>query len=156
MRMLLVIGLALSVALYGLYAYLTVDRRGDEERIRSLIENAVHALNERDLGGAMRNVSENYRDSENLNRDRLRMLAAQALRSERPFAVYADVGELSVFDDSATVKVTATVKDAVGRSIYNRDLELTLKREDARHAGLLPAKLWRVVNIQNLGIGDQF
>jgi hypothetical protein len=155
MRMLWSVSLAIALACYGLFAYLTLDRRSDEVKIRSLIEDTVAAIGKRDLGGTMRCVSENYRDAEELNRDRLRMLVAQAFRAEPEYTASADVRTLSVEGDSAVVFLRAVVKSRLGESIYNRELVLSFRRESGRHALIVPTKVWRVVSAQNLGLANQ-
>jgi hypothetical protein len=155
MRVLWSVTLAVAVASYTLFAYVTVDRRGDEAKIKSLLDRTVVAVNKRDIGGAMRCISENYKDSENLNRDRLRVLCAQAFRAEPEFSATAEVSSSSVQGTEATVALRALVKTKNQEAIYDRRLVLTLRQESARHMWLIPTKVWRVVSVDNLGLANQ-
>lgn len=156
MRVIWSVTLAVALASYTLFAYVTVDRRGDEAKIKSLIDRTVVAVNKRDIGGAMRCVSENYKDAEGLNRDRLRVLCAQAFRSEPEFTATAEVDSSSVQATEATVSLRAFVKTRKNESVYDHRLVLTLRQEPARHMLLVPTKVWRVVSVDNLGLADQF
>jgi len=155
MRTLLSVTLAIAVACYAVFAYVTVDRRGDEAKITALIADTVNAVNKRDLGGAMRCVSENYTDEEGLNRDRLRVLVAQTFRAEPEFTATADVSKSSMQSDTATVALRAVVKTRLGESIYDRGLVLSLRKESARRALILPTEVWRVVSVEGLGLQNQ-
>ncbi|MGB9618977.1 MAG: hypothetical protein ACPL7K_01035, partial [Armatimonadota bacterium] len=93
-RTLLWVTFLLIAAAYGIYAVATLDRRADEVRIRSLIADTARAVQKRDLGGTIACLSRHYSDDRGFNYDRLRMLAAQALRTEFEYSVSAEVDSL--------------------------------------------------------------
>lgn len=156
MRVLLSVGLAIALACYGLFAYLTLDRRPDQDRIESLIKDTVDAINKRDLGGTVACLSENYGDAEGMNRDRLRMIVAQAFRAQPEYVATAELGELDIRKSHATVDLHAVVKNRLGEPIYDRKLVLRLTREKARHALIFPTYAWRVRRVENLSLASQF
>ncbi|MCX8053116.1 MAG: hypothetical protein N3B12_04860 [Armatimonadetes bacterium] len=142
----------LIVAVYGGYALVTVDRRPDEVRIRSMIANTVTAVQNRDLGGTIACISRSYRDDQGLNFDRLRVLIAQAFRAETSYTASARVNYLKVKGDSAEVGLRAEVQELGEGLIYSRNLTLHLRSEHMRHMGIVPTKVWRVVRVDNLGL----
>jgi hypothetical protein len=155
MRMLLSVSLALALACYGLFAYVTLDRRADDVQIKTLIADTVTAMNKRDLSGTVRCLSEKYTDQEGLNHDRLRMLVAQAFRAEPAFTAAVELSAPSIEGSDATVSLQAVVKGKMGDRIYNHKLVLHLRKESVRHMGIMPAKVWRVVGVENLGLASQ-
>lgn len=156
MRLLFSVSLAIALACYGLFAYVTLDRRGDEAKIESVVKDTVDALNKRDLGGTLRCLSQDYKDDEGLNRDRLSVLVAQALRSQPNFIASAELVSIDLHGGRATVTLRALVMGKLGDVIYNRKLVLDFRKEDGRHALIMPTKVWRVVSVQNLGFASQF
>ena len=138
-----------------LWGVLTVDRRGDEARIRSLIEDTVTAIQKRDLGGVMRCVSGDYRDDDGNSYDKLRMLVAQALRAETEYKASAEIRRIAIGKDRAVVELQAAVTSGEGiRMDYKRDLTLLWRKESARHLLIIPVSVWRVVKAENLAIPD--
>lgn len=145
-----------AVVGYLIFAWVTLDRRSDEQRIAGLVADTVEAVNKRDLGGALRYVSRDYRGEDGLNRERLRMLAAQALRSEADFHASARIEHLAVRGEEATALVYASVEDEQGRALYARELTLSLVLEPARHALVFPVRAWRIKSVGNLGADHVF
>ena len=142
----------LIVVIYGIYAFVTVDRRPDEVRIRTMIADTVMAIQNRDLGGTIACVSRHYSDDQGLNYDKLRMLAYQSLTIDTRYTASADIGSLRIDEDDASVELSAEVKAVGGDYIYKRDLTLHLRRERTRHMGVIPTRVWRVVKVENLGL----
>lgn len=101
-----VAGLALAYAIYGIA---TVDRRTDEQQILSLIDNTARAVENHNFSGAIEAVSKHYKDDSGLTYDRLRVLAAQAMREEITYKVSAKPGPVGILGDSASVQVRVTV-----------------------------------------------
>jgi len=156
MRTILSVSLAIALAGYVIFAWLTVDRRGDDARIRSLFADTVVAVNKRDLGGAMRWVSEEYKDENGLNHDRLRMLVAQGLRVEKDFTASGELLSLNVQGDEAKATVHALVKDESGETLYDRNLSVSLRKESGRHAWFVSTTVWRVVSVRYLDLEQLF
>lgn len=156
MRLLRDVGLITAVVGYLLFAWVTLDRRGSEERIVSLVEDAVKAVNERDLGGVLRYVSRDYRDDEGFNRERIRMLLAQGMRTETKYHASARVDDITVGGDQAVLRVFVSVENDIGAVFYKRTLTLRLRQEAARHALIFPVKTWRIVSAGDLGINETF
>ena len=147
--------LILAGLTWVLYGVLTVDRRGDEAQIRSLIEETVSAIQERNLSGVMRCVSGDYKDNDGNSYDRLRMLVAQALRAETEYKASAEIQRIAIGKDRAAVELIANVTSGEGiRVNYKRDLTLLWRKEPARHLLIIPVSVWRVVKADNLSIPD--
>lgn len=144
--------LAGIVAIYCIYAIATVDRTNDRQQIRALIQNAVDAVQKRNIGGAMSCVSKAYRDENDLNYDRLRLLAARAFRADFQYKVRVDLQSLQIEGENATVKLHALVEDSGGTELYNRNVTLILRKEPTHHMLFVPVKVWRVISTQNLGL----
>lgn len=155
MRLIIGASLAAAFVAYGLFAYVTLDRRVDDLQIQSMVEDTVTAVNKQDLGGTIRCVSENYKDSEGLSRDRLRMIVAQAFRADPGFRVSAKIVETNVARDTAVVPVHAVIKDRLGQKIFDKTLVLQMRKEKARHMWILPTRAWRVTGITNEGWLDR-
>lgn len=141
-----------AFAAYGLYAFATLDRRGDDEVLRGIILDAARAAENRDVGGIMESVSTDYKDSAGLNHDQIRMLAAQAVRSDVQFKMNADIDSLSISRDSAKAQVHVTALNPYGGRLYDRDLTIKFVREPARHMLVIPTRAWRVKSIDNHGL----
>lgn len=152
MRTFLWAAAAVLAVAYGIYAAVTLDRRPDQERILSLLERTARAVEDRDLSGVVAGISRDYRDESGLTYDRLRVLAAQALRTQTAYRVSADPGPVGIVGDTASVDVRARVMREDGTVIYERTVELELTREKARHALLIPTKTWRITATRNLGV----
>lgn len=140
-------------AIYIIYAVATVDRRDDESQIRSMIENATVAVQKRDLSRTIGCVSEKYNDGA-MNYDRLRLVVAQALRTEANYTARSEIRSLDIDGEKATVEVFASVKPSGGGTLYERTITLSLTREPARHAFIVPTKAWRITSSSNLGLMD--
>lgn len=156
MRAIIWITIATLAAGYGLFAYLTLDRRGDEEQLSSIFARTAQAAEKRDLSGTIACVSAKYKDADGLNHDRLRMLTAQALQTEQKFTVDYTLKSTKILGDVATVEVALKVKGADGVStIYNRDLTVVFTKESGRHALIMPASYWRVTSVDGLGLAQE-
>jgi len=156
MRKVIWVTLAVLVLGYGVFALATLDRRADDEQIRSLFVQAADAVAKRDTGGALSLVSADYKDASGLNYDRLRLLTAQALHSEQKFTVDYKLANITISGDTATAGVDLTVNGGdPGRTIYKRLLTVTLHKENIRHALIIPTKVWHVTSIENLGLSPE-
>lgn len=156
MRTVIWIILPAIVVAYFIYAFATVNRAGDEAQLRALFADATVAIQQRDLGGAISHVSQNYKDDSGTNYDRLRMLTAQALRIETKYNAESTINRLTITGDQATASVHFVVNpQAGGSTLYTRDLTIYLAKEKAWHALVIPAKVWRVTRIESLGLSPQ-
>jgi len=150
-----VIGLVVAVLVLGyvVFAWATVDRRGDEVRIAAMIQRAARAVQARQVGTIISCVSQDYRDDSELNRDGLRLLLTQALWDEPRYKCRARIEKLTVTGDTAEAQVHATVTSLdSGDTIYNRTVTLLFLREDGRHALIMPVKIWRAIGSRNAAL----
>ena len=142
------------MVVYGIWAVATVDRRDDEVVIRELITNAAVALEESDVGGALRCVSKDYKDEAGVNYNQLKSLVLQAIWSEINYTVDAPIASLRVDGDQATAEVDARVtRTDKSEVIYNRRLTVHFEKENGRHMWVAPVRVWRVRSIENLALG---
>lgn len=153
MRKITFIILIALVAAYGAYALVTLDRRSDEEKVSALVANGTEAIQTRDLSAAMSCISKNYEDEAGMNYERLRTVIAQALQTETDYTVYTSTKDVKQNGDKVIVDVHVDVKSKKdGSKMYNRDLTISMQKESARHALILPVKVWRVTSFTNLGL----
>lgn len=155
------IGAAVFVAVYAVYAFVTVDRRSDEVVIRSIITDASSAAGNRNAGGVVTCLSRDYRDDAGNSYLRLRQFVAQAMKAQIDYSVQTNIGEVNVEGSQATVDVAVKVTQARSADpLYERLLTVHFSKEPGRHALVVPVKVWRVTTVDNLGlerlIGDEF
>ncbi len=147
----LIVALAI-VVIYVATAMLTVDRQSDQAQIDTLIAQGVTATQNRNLSDLVSCVSRDYKDDSGLNYDRLRVVLAQAFKSETNYTVTTSKQTTDMDGDKATVTLHVILKNP-GGVFYDRDLTILLAKEDARHMLIVPTKAWRVVGSKNLGFG---
>lgn len=144
---------SIIAAAYLVFAFATVDCRDDQTRISDLISQSARALEKRDLGGAICYVSESYKDPSGTNYNQLRSILAQALRTEQNYYLNYTVKEIRIVGDTADISLAIAVRSVNNHCLlYKRDLNITLTKENGRHALILPATFWRVTSIDNLGL----
>lgn len=141
--------LAITI-IYVATALLTVEHGTDQARINAVIAQGVAATQSQDLSGLVSCLSKDYKDDSGLNYDRLRVVLAQAMRSEANYTITASGQTIHIDGDQATVKLHVTLKHP-GEVFYDRDITVMLAKENARHMLIVPIKTWRVVGSQNLG-----
>ncbi|MGQ9454492.1 MAG: hypothetical protein ACUVRS_07360 [Armatimonadota bacterium] len=144
--------LLLAMMGYIVWALITLDKRPDKVQIRDLVYSTVDAVRNRNLEGAVACISRRYRDEEGFNYERLRLMAADALRIERPFDVAARVVSIKITGLHAVLKIDARARFLDEDLVYRRSLTVHLNKEHARHAGVIPIRVWRVVRIEGLGL----
>lgn len=152
-------GLLLAVA--GLLLFVNSrPRPRPEELIRAALNDAASAAQKRSVGGVMQVVSEGYRDSNNLNKQRLALLLNRSYRMSRGTAYSAHVNVLRVVPDEKRPRDEALVFTTV--SVFNpstneqyygsNDQTVTFKmrREPGRRYLIFPDEHWRIVSVVNL------
>jgi hypothetical protein len=152
MRTAIWLALAVLAGAYFIYAAATLDRRGDGDQIRSLVSDTATAIGKCDLDGTIRCVSADYKDDDGLTHDKLRMLLAQAFRSDSSFTTRATVEGLTIRGSAASALVHAVVRSSAGAVIYDRNLTLSLRKQRGRHAWVWPVDVWRVTSVRGLRI----
>lgn len=152
MRKAIWIAVLVIVIAYVAVAFATQDRRSDQAKVDALVARGTQAVRDRNLIGVVSCVSTNYRDEAGIGYDRLRILLAQAMRTETNYTLTTS-SPVTTFDgDQATVTLHITLKHAIGDPFYDRDLTLELAKENASHMLIVPAKQWRVTGSRNLGL----
>ncbi|GEM_PF-889399 len=154
MRKIILLAAAVLALGYAVFAWATVDRRGDEAQIRSVIRDAADAVRVRGVNTIISHVSADYQDDSGLSRDSLRLLVGQALWDEsQRYRCEARIEELTVNGDKAEVVTHATITSyESGERVYDRTLTLLFARESGRHAVILPVKTWRVIGSRDAGL----
>lgn len=153
MRIILTITTLAILTAYAIYGFATVERRSDEAQIQGLFVNAADAVQKRNLNGALSCLSKDYKDDQGRNYDAIRLLAVNIMKNgEVNYTVDAKPGKVVVSGDEATLQARVKAKGTKSEFEYEREMTLHLTRENGRHAWFLPAKVWRVTNIENLGI----
>ena len=153
MRKIVWIVLITLAAVYTTYALVTLDRRSDEAQIAALVASGTKAVGERDLSTAMSCISKKYKDKSGMNYERLRAVIAQTLQAENDYTVNTTTQNVELNGDKVIVEVHVDVKSKNdGSSMYDRNLTINMHKESARHALILPVKVWRVTSFTNLGL----
>lgn len=145
------IAFAVVVILAAGYVFLTNDRRPDEIRISSLIDDVTKAANARNLSVCMSAVSSDFKTESDINKDRLRMLVAQAFRSEPNFKMQTSLKNLIINGNTAQAVVYVDIRGwSEGSDSYRKDVNVTLKKESNKRLLIFPSNSWRVTKLDTL------
>ena len=145
------IALAVIVVAAVCYVLFTTDRRTDEVQVTSLVDEITKAANARDLSKSMSYISENFVYESDINKDRLRMLVAQAFRSETNFSMQTTLKSLTINGDEANAVIYVDIKGwNEGSENYQKDVNVILKKEPAKRLLVFPSSKWRVTNVDSL------
>jgi hypothetical protein len=143
-----------GVPFFIIYGFATIDRRSDEDKIRSAVLLASNAAAHKNLGGTLEVVSQNYKDGEMLNYDRMRAVLAQVFYSDVNYNLKVKIKKITVGDKSSSADLHAIVTYSKGTIIpYDRDVRLIFEKEKAHHLLFFPVSVWRVTKAENLGLG---
>lgn len=145
----------LAPVLLGIYlaiALFTVDHGSDQAKIEAVIARGEAAAQERDLAELVSCVSRRYSDQTGLNYERLRILIANAMRSEGPYRVAVSEQKIKIEDDRAIVNLRVTISRPDGAAFYDHKLTLIFAKEPARHMLIIKTDAWRVISSENLAL----
>ena len=118
----------------------------DQVQITDQLEAARAAGEAHDVGGIMRIVSEKYHDSNVSGPAQLRFLLDK-VQGDTAIRVTQSIPVVSVQGDTATSTSHLRIVTAANeRVLYEHDVTLHWAREDGNRLGVIPAKVWRVVN----------
>lgn len=147
--------LFITTIIFVSYAYLTVDNSSDDIKIAALFRQATQAANDKDLSGLISKVSNNYKDSEGLSKDRLRLLIVQVFRNSGKFNVETTIEKTVINEDKAEVTIKADIKSTnLDVDFIERTITFNLEKEKGYHMGVIPTKFWRVVKSSGFDFGD--
>jgi hypothetical protein len=129
-----------------------------------MIDASEQAVEQRNVSGMMRHVSEEYRDSNGLRRDQIRLYVAQTLRDADTVTVNISEPSLRIQlapdGKEATCEFDASFSttDTTGTAFPTRHFHLTLdlKKEPARIFGAFPTHAWRVTSASGYGALEGF
>ncbi len=152
MKRILLLIILVSIATYLIWGFATLDRRPDKVQVRSLINAVEEAIRDRNLQALMSCISRNYRDDEGINYDRARLLAMEAFQIERPYDVKAKIVSMKVSGMLAELQIDAQAEFLDDGEVYKRNLVVHLRKERARHALLIPKRIWKVTKVEGLGL----
>jgi hypothetical protein len=139
------------------YAYFSVDNSSDDVQIATLFDDATQAANHKNVGGIMDKVSADYSDSEDLSKDRLRLLIVQVFRNSGEFSVTTEIAKMEVFEDEANVTILADIKTTnLGQDSIQKTVSFKLHKENGYHMGVIPVKVWRVVSSKGFDFSSHF
>jgi hypothetical protein len=131
-RGIIVLLIAIIVACSYVVAWWAVAPRtmwdSGRKQFSSLMNQAVSAIEHRDLNGAMAVISLNYRDSHGLTYAALRIRAAQVLQTARHIEVPGSLHRLLFRGDTAQAQYYAVVR-VDGEEVFRGDLRLELRKE---------------------------
>jgi|GEM_PF-4556191 len=144
------IGIAVFLVMLA-YGFITTDRRSDDARVTEVITKIVSGGNARNLSQCLANVSDDFKTESDINKDRLRLLVAQAFRSETHFQIVSTLKSLTVNGDEAQAVVNVVIKGwDEGNGTYQRDVNVKFKKESSRRMLVLPSNNWKVTYIDSL------
>ncbi len=132
--------LALVVALVAGYAWWRMrPTEPDEVQINRVILQVRQAVEMKDAGAVLRNVSDNYDDGAHRKRDITRMVVS-GFRQPEPFRLHVEPPRVSVSGDRAQAVIHA--RFAAGhRSELSQGLDLKVKVDFAKEGGR-----WKVIS----------
>lgn len=129
------------------------DQGSDEEQILAVIERGRQAIERKSLDSAISCISNDFSGDGLLNRDRLRMLAAEAFRENRSYQVEVDTPRVEIGRDRARagthVLVTATGETGTER-VFSGDVVLHMAKERVRRYLIFPAREWKVTGMEGI------
>ena len=143
-KVLLALALALGLIVAGIIL-LRAPNVPDQVQITDQLEAARAAGEAHDVSGIMRIVSEKYHDANGANPVQLRFLLNKAQGNEA-VRITQSIPLVSVQGDAATSTSHVRVVTADNRVLYDQNMTLHWAREDGSRLGVIPAKVWRVVN----------
>jgi hypothetical protein len=144
-RIALVSAVALTGVLAG-YMLMPGARPPDRDQILVELESARAAGSEQSVSGVMKVISDNYKDSEGLSKQKLSALLAQAFRSSGKIDVVVAPPVIDVHGDDATVTTHVKVRDPDNATdLFDQDVVTRWQREESRRYFVIPDKTWRIV-----------
>ena len=117
----------------------------DQVQITDQLEAARAAGEAHDVGGVMRIVSDKFHSADIPSPVQLRFLLNRAEGNEA-IRVTQSIPLVSVQGDAATSTSHVRVVTADNRVLYDQNMTLHWAREDGNRLGVIPAKVWRVVD----------
>lgn len=124
----------------------------DPVRVTHTVREMASAVEKRDVRELMAHVSASYKDAMGFDRNRLRLLAADALRETERLSVSVDVTKVDLRGDLATVELTAsvagTLKGGAELPEMTQPLRFFMAKEPARRLWVLPTTAWRVTGVE--------
>jgi hypothetical protein len=158
------IALALAVVLLGAAGVVLLLTVSDpparpETLIRNALRQAEEAARNRDVGGVMDIVSDDYKDASGFNKARLRLILARSFQQAGNMGMGYDVRvsvPQVVFDERKAGQALATttvaaVETGSGENLWGgQPVTLVFRRERVRRWLLFSEDRWRVTSIVNL------
>lgn len=127
------------------------DKGTDEGQIVGLIECGRQAVEQKSVDAAASCISKSYADESGMKYDQLRVLIADAFRSENKYEVTVDtpIIEMDGTDKAhAKARVTVTtVHNGAGAEVFSGDVAFFLTKENVRKYLIFPTREWRVTGI---------
>jgi len=118
----------------------------DQVQIADQLEAARAAGEAHDVNGVMHIISEHYHDPNVPSPVQLRFLLNK-VQGNNPVTITQSLPVISVQGDMATSTSHLRIVSAVdNRVIYDHDVTAQWAREDGNRLGVIPTKVWRVVN----------
>jgi len=152
-KKILAVILAAAAVSFLIYAYLTIDKRTDDQLVAAFVTDGVQAVNEHNLSKVMDMVSDDFKttDDINVNKSHLRLLVAQAFRGGSQFSVQATPITTDIEGTTARLKVHVSVSELGFQSKpTEREINLTLAKETTRRLLFIPATKWRCTGTDSL------
>jgi hypothetical protein len=128
----------------------------DVDQIRGVFETAEKAAEEHNIPALLGVVSRDYKDDSGLNRDRLRLLLAQAFRGQAETWVTVNELQIEPHQDAASVSADVTVESRPqgSQETWRQTLPMTfdLRKEAGRSFLVFPTERWRVVRSEGASL----
>jgi hypothetical protein len=127
----------------------------DRDQITAQLDAARGAAEQHSVGGIMKIVSAEYKDS-NFNNDQLHFFLARVMRQSGRVTVLLSPPNVMVNGDSATSTSQVTVRSReTDHVIFDQPVTLNWRREEGHRLLVLPAHVWRVVGAQYSALPDE-
>lgn len=142
---------AVIIALALGYFMVNRDKGPDENQIVMLIERGRQAIEKKSIDTAASCISKNYADESGMKYDQLRMIIADAFRSNDKYEVTVDTPIVKMDGaDKALANahvVITTVQDGERAEAFSGDVSLFLTKESVRKYLIFPTHEWKITGI---------
>jgi hypothetical protein len=127
----------------------------DQQQIRSDIQSAAQAAQNRNISGIMAVISDHYVDDNGLTSESLQIFLARALRDAQSVTITMSPSDIAITGDTATSTTYVSVSADTPEGAWTRprqEVVLTWKKEHVSRFLVIPAVDWRITSASYGGL----